>query len=393
MASKTYTLDELAALAGVASAQVLEWEAKGWLGEPGSGAGGEPSYGFEQAERCVELGGRGIPRRICVVNQKGGVGKTTTAFTLAAALADMGRRVLAVDLDAQANLTTSFGFDPDELDLTSADLLTEEGLLPEEVILETGLEGVHAIPGDIKLAGVETRIQDVLMRERILQTKLEPLFERYDVIVFDCPPNLSRITINALTASNEVVVPIETQSYSIKAISDLTSTFQLLKEKLGHELKVWILPTKVDRRMKLAVDILDALDEGFPGQILDPIHIDSNLIRAPILCLPVTRAFPKTRSSLEYGRLARFLVLPDEERTQWMDLPLATRHDVIARMEQGHADLVPDAGTNAAETNDAETNDAETGDASAPGPNATGDASAKTAKPASGRRKGIASKH
>ncbi|MDA1196252.1 MAG: AAA family ATPase, partial [Planctomycetota bacterium] len=340
-----YSLDELAALAGVAPADVLAWEAKGWLGEvaraPSNGRdeAGAPLYAFAQAERCVQLGGRGGSRRICVVNQKGGVGKTTTAFTLAAAFADLGRRVLAVDLDAQANLTTSFGFDPDELDLTSADLLTEEGIGPEDVILETAIEGVHAIPGDIKLCAVETRIQDVMMREWILRTKLEPLFDRYHVIIFDCPPNLSRITINALTASQEVVVPIETQSYSIKAISDLNNTFTLLKQRMRHDLRVWILPTKVDRRMKLAGDILDALDAGFRGQILDPIHVDSNLIRAPLLCQPVTQAFPTSRASVEYARLARFLVLPDAERKQWMDLPLATRREVIARAERGEEDL------------------------------------------------------
>ncbi len=344
--TKTFTLDELAALAGVAPARVLTWEEEGYLGEVryvrrggDDDATREPVYGFEQAERCVEMGGRGIPRRICVVNQKGGVGKTTTTFTLAAALADLGRRVLAVDLDAQANLTTSFGFDPDEMDLTSADLLADEGVMPEDVILETALEGVHAIPGDIKLAGVETRIQDTLMRERILHGKLEPLFDRYHAILFDCPPNLSRITLNALVASHEVVVPVETQSYSIKAISDLTNTFALLKAKMAHDLLVWILPTKVDRRMKLAGDILEALDEGFRGQVLDPIHIDSNLVRAPLLCEPVTRAFPSSRSSLEYARLARFLVLPDEERSQWMDLPLSVRRKVIMRAEKGEEDL------------------------------------------------------
>ncbi len=349
---KRFTLDELAALAGVPAERVLAWEQQGYLGQStaaGAGAAGQdaegdvaaatPCYGFAQAERCVALGGRGIPRRVCVVNQKGGVGKTTTTFTLAAALADLGRRVLCVDLDAQANLTTSFGFDPDALDLTSADLLTEEDVHPEDVILETGLEGVHAIPGDIKLAGVETRIQDALMRERILHGKLEPLYECYHAILFDCPPNLSRITLNALMASEEVIVPIETQSYSIKAIADLTNTFALLKAKMGHDLLTWILPTKVDRRMKLAGDILDALDEGFRGQILDPIHIDSNLVRAPLLCEPVTRAFPATRASHEYARLARFLVLPDEERRQWMDLPLSVRRKVIERAEKGEADL------------------------------------------------------
>ena len=332
--SKTFMLEELAALAGVSLGQVRTWEKQGYLGEIARDGGGKPQYGFEQAERCVELGGRGVQRRICVVNQKGGVGKTTTAFTLAAALADLGRRVLAVDLDAQANLTTSFGFDPDALDLTSANLLTDDAVAPEHVILETNLEGVHAIPADIQLCNVETRIQDTLMRERILSTKLEPLYDRYNFIVFDCPPNLSRITINALCASEEVVVPIETQSYSIKAISDLTNTFTLLKQKMGHDLIVWLLPTKVDRSVRVATDILDALDEAFRGRLLDPIHNDSNLIRAPLLCEPVTRAFPHTRSALEYARLARFFTLSDSERRQWMELTVAERRRVIERAER-----------------------------------------------------------
>ncbi len=331
--TKTFTVDELADLAGVPVSRIQEWESKGLLrpvpgkADPHLG----PRYAFDVAERVVEMGGRGFQRRICVVNQKGGVGKTTTAFTLAAALADQGRRVLCVDLDAQANLTTSFGFDPDLLDLTSSDLLTEESVTPEDVILETAIEGVHAIPADIKLCAVETRIQDVLMRERILHTKLEPLYDRYHYIVFDCPPNLSRITINALMASEEVIVPIETQSYSIKAISDLTNTFSLLKAKMGHDLLVWLLPTKVDRRMRLARDILDALDESFPGRMLDPIHVDSNLIRAPILCEPVTRAFPTSRSSIEYGRMARFFCMKDEDRQRWMSLSLAQRRAALEK--------------------------------------------------------------
>ena len=331
--AKTFTIDELADLAGAPVSRIHEWEGRGFLrplpgkADPDTG----PRYAFEMAERVIELGGRGITRRICVVNQKGGVGKTTTAFTLAAALTDLGRRVLCIDLDAQANLTTSFGFDPDMLDLTSSDLMTEEKVQPEDVILETNIEGIHAIPADIKLCAVETRIQDVLMRERILHTKLEPLYERYHYIIFDCPPNLSRITINALVASQEVVVPIETQSYSIKAISDLTNTFALLKQKMGHDLHVWLLPTKVDRRMRLARDILDALDEAFRGRMLDPIHVDSNLIRAPILCEPVTRAYPNTRASIEYARLARFFTLPDEDRERWMNLTLAQRQAVLDR--------------------------------------------------------------
>jgi chromosome partitioning protein len=246
---KIYTLEELAGLAGVARTRVKAWEAQGLLGEVRKNGHDQPAYGFEQAERCVELGGRGLARRVCVVNQKGGVGKTTTVFSLAAALADLGRRVLAADLDAQANLTSSFGFDPDLLKATSEDLLVRDEVGSADVILETGIEGVHAVPADIRLCNVETKIQDVFMREQILRTKLEPLFDRYHVILFDCPPNLSRITINALMASQEVLVPIEPQSYSIKAISDLTNTFALLKEKMRHDLRVWLLPTKVDRNV------------------------------------------------------------------------------------------------------------------------------------------------
>jgi len=342
--SKRWTLAELAGLAGVPEGRVRAWEAQGWLGPVPRDAEGRTAYGFEQAERCVELSGRGISRRICVVNQKGGVGKTTTTFTLAAALADLGRRVLAVDLDAQANLTTSFGFDPDALDVTSADLLTEDAVRAEDVILETAIEGVHAIPADVKLCAVETRIQDVLMRERILHGKLAPLYDRYHVLLFDCPPNLSRITINALVASQEVIVPVETQSYSIKAVSDLTSTFALLKSKMGHDLTVWLLPTKVDRRIRLVCEILDAMDEAFRGRMLDPIQVDTNLIRAPLLCEPVTRAFPESRAAQEYARLARFVTLPDEDRRRWVDMPLAKRREILdqAGRETGRTEAPPE---------------------------------------------------
>lgn len=325
MQPKTYTLAELAGLAGVAQGRVRAWEAQGLLGEVTADPQGRPRYGFAQAERCVELGGRGQPRRLCVVNQKGGVGKTTTVFSLAAALADLGRRVLAIDLDAQANLTSSFGFDPDLIGQTSEDLLVREQVQAQDVILETAVEGVHAIPADIKLCNVETKIQDVFLREMILHNKLAPLYDRYHVVLFDCPPNLSRITINALMASQEVLVPIETQSYSIKAISDLTNTFALLKEKMRHDLKVWLLPTKVDRRITLASEILDAIEEAFPGRVLDPIHLDPAVMRAPLLCEPVTRAFPGSRAAREYGRLAAFVTAPDVARERWMALSLAQR--------------------------------------------------------------------
>ena len=315
---KTYSLTELAALAGVSREVVHSWEAEGKLGDVARDDENHRLYGFEHAERAVELAGRTTRRRVSVVNQKGGVGKTTTVFTLAAAAAELGRRVLAVDLDAQANLTSSFGYDPDTLELTSENLVTEEEVSAEDVILETAIDGVHLVPADIKLCSVDIKIHEMFMREYILHNKLRHLFDRYHLILFDCPPNLSKVTINALIASEEVIVPVETQSYSIKAISDLTNTFSLIKAKMGHTLKVWILPTKVDRRVRIANDFLVALEQNFSGCLLDPISVDANVIKAPMIYEPVTRSFPGCKAAREYMRLARFITLPDADREAWM---------------------------------------------------------------------------
>jgi MinD-like ATPase involved in chromosome partitioning or flagellar assembly len=159
------------------------------------------------------------------------------------------------------------------------------------------------------------------MREYILKNKLQHLFSHYHVVLFDCPPNLSKVTINALMASEEVVVPVETQSYSIKAISDLTNTFALIRSKMNHTLRVWILPTKVDRRVRLANDFLQALDRHFGSTLLDPISVDANVVKAPMIYEPVTRSFPATRAAREYLRLARFLSLPDAERDAYRPVP------------------------------------------------------------------------
>ncbi len=315
---RTYTLDEVAVLSG-ASREVLEaWRKDGRLPAAPPGDDGKPAFSFAHVERAVALSGRAVKRRFSVVNQKGGVGKTTTVFSLAGAFAEIGCRVLAVDLDAQANLTSSFGYDPDTLELTSENLITEEETAAEDVILETAIEGVHLIPADIRLCSVDVKIHEMFMREWILANKLRHLLDHYAVVLFDCPPNLSKVTINALVASEEVIVPVETQSYSIKAISDLTNTFALLKAKLGHSLRVWILPTKVDRRVRLANDFLAALDRHFGAALLDPVSADANVVKAPMIYEPVVRSFPASRAAKEYLALAKFLALPDKERDAYV---------------------------------------------------------------------------
>jgi chromosome partitioning protein len=248
------------------------------------------------------------------VNPKGGVGKTTTVFSLAAAFAALSRRVLAVDLDAQANLTASFGYDPDVLEVTVTDLLAEAPLRAEDVVLDTGVPGVRLVPADVRLHRHDGPASDDPGRERLLARRLEPLFRRADVVLFDGPPRLSRLTIQALLASDEVVVPVETQAYSVRAVGDLVSAIHLLHRRVGHRLRVWVLPTKVDRRLRLANDFLAALERHFGAALLDPVHLDANVARAPMVYEPVTRSFPGSRAARDYERVAAFLARPDAER-------------------------------------------------------------------------------
>lgn len=255
----------------------------------------------------VQMGGvpriQAMSKRISIVNQKGGVGKTTTVFNLGACLAERSYRVLLVDLDAQANLTVSFGLNPDEIELTSNNLLTEEHIKVVDVIRETGFENLHVVPADIRLAGAELKMKEMIMKEKVLEGKIAPVVRSYEFILFDCPPNLSTITINALVASSEAIIPIETQTYSLKAMDDLTNTFNLLKEKMGHKLRTYVLPTKIDRRVKLSMKILGMLDENFGNKLLNPIQTDANIARGPLIKRPLVYSFPNSRSTLCYQKV------------------------------------------------------------------------------------------
>jgi chromosome partitioning protein len=248
----------------------------------------------------LDLAGLVARRRISVVNQKGGVGKTTTVFNLAACLAYRGRRVLTVDLDAQANLTTSFGIDPDQIPLSTEDLLTRDDVGIEQVIRPTAFEGLHIVPADIRLAGADVKLREMIMREKILAGKLEPVAAHYDFVLFDCPPNLSTITINALVASSDALIPMETQCYSIKAFQDLSRTLQVLRTRMAHDVGVWVLPTKIDRRIAMSRKLLESIRENLEGRVLPPVRTDATLMKAPMVQEPVIFSFPRSRAAADY---------------------------------------------------------------------------------------------
>ena len=299
-----FTPGRVAEIAGVSREQLNRWEEDGTLA-PGRDAQNRRIFTGDEVRRAIEMGGQKVSRRIAVVNQKGGVGKTTTVFNLAGALQMEGRRVLVVDLDAQASLTISFGLSPDDFVKTSHDLLVDDRTTGDEVIARTRHDGLDIIPADIRLASADVLLREMIMRERILLTKLEAAFERYDFVLFDCPPNLSTITINALVASTDSVVPMETQFYSIKAVDDLSKTFHLLATRMNHRLEVWMLPMKIDRRLKMGTEFLERMEESFAGRLLTPIRTDANLMKAPMAREPAVYAFPTARGAKDYRRVAR----------------------------------------------------------------------------------------
>jgi len=303
-----FTLSEVARMAGVEKADLKALEERGTLPPPRRTPENHRVYDFDEARRIVGIAAPVRRRRIAVVNQKGGVGKTTTTFNLAGALARRGRRVLVVDLDPQANLTSSLGVELKDEDATVEQLFVEEEFDARVAIRETRIPGLSCIPARPRLAGVEIKIFDAFLRETILDRKLEPIREEYDFLLLDCPPNLSLVTVNALVACEEALVPIEAQTYSIKAISDLTNTVALIRSRLGRGVALRFLPTKIDGRLKVGQEILEAIKGGLKDRVLPPIRTDANLVRAPMLRAPVGFAFPRSKGAKDYARLAEELL-------------------------------------------------------------------------------------
>lgn len=278
---------------------------------PGGDVGGDAG---EQTAIEAERGRRTGARVLAVANQKGGVGKTTTAVNLGAGLAELGQRVLVVDLDPQGNATTGLGVDARQLELSTYDLLMRE-VQPEDCVEPTPVRNLFVLPATIDLAGAEIEMVPVLSREGRLRRALTPLREDFDIILVDCPPSLGLLTINGLTAADEVLVPIQCEYYALEGLGQLLKNVDLVQENLNPGLKVTtIVLTMYDARTKLAEEVAGEVRSHF-GDLVCRVVIPRTvrLSEAPSFGQPITVFDPVSRGAIAYRELAKE-VLSREER-------------------------------------------------------------------------------
>lgn len=242
--------------------------------------------------------------KIAIANQKGGVGKTTTAINLAAAMAQKGKRVLLADLDPQANSTISF-LDLQEVDLSVYDLLTEPSLSFSEVVKPTKIETLDILPARISLAKLEGKLVGELDAPFRLKDRLDPVTRNYDVVVIDTPPTLGLITVNALVASTHLVVPIQSSYFALEGTDDLLETVERIKARPNPQLEVLgVLVTLHDKRTTLSKDIFDQICQVFGDKVFETtISRSVRLEESPAYRESIFTFAPTSSGAVEYAKL------------------------------------------------------------------------------------------
>ncbi|MFH1719730.1 MAG: ParA family protein [Planctomycetota bacterium] len=245
-------------------------------------------------------------KTVAVANQKGGCGKTTTTVNLATAFAVAGKRVLLIDLDPQAHATIGLGQDPESCELTVYNLFTEAAVTASMVAIKSNIEGLAVLPSNILLSGIEFELASKEGREYILGNKLREVNGSYDICLIDCSPSLSLLTLNALVASNEVIIPVQTHYYALEGLRQLLETIDIVKKRFNRDLDIrGILLTFVEPRTKLSRQVQRQMREFFGELVFDTvIHKDVRLAEAPSAHEPVLTYAPDSKGAFEHQILA-----------------------------------------------------------------------------------------
>ncbi len=256
-------------------------------------------------------------RIIAVANQKGGVGKTTTTINLSACLAEQDQKVLVIDVDPQGNTTSGLGIDKNNTENTVYELMLGEASI-DDCIYKSVMDDLDVIPSNVNLAGAEIDLIDIDDREYILKKIVNSLKEKYDFILLDCPPSLSMLTVNAMTAANTVLVPIQCEYYALEGLSQLIRTINLVKQKLNPELEIeGVVFTMYDARTNLSLQVVENVKANLKQTVYKTI-IPRNirLAEAPSHGLPINLYDSKSAGAESYRLLAEEVIHRGEDEWQ-----------------------------------------------------------------------------
>ncbi len=250
-----------------------------------------------------------MDRIIAIANQKGGVGKTTTAINLSACLAEKGKKVLAIDMDPQGNMTSGLGVDKDQVEYTVYDLIIgEKGI--DDVICRDVLDHLDVLPTNINLSAAEIELIGIENKEYIIRNEVHKIKDQYDFIIIDCPPSLNMLTINAMTTANTVLVPIQCEHHALEGLSQLIHTIELVKERLNPELKLeGVVFTMYDARTNLSLQVVENVKDNLHQSIYKTI-IPRNirLAEAPSYGMPINLYDSRSTGAESYRLLAEEVI-------------------------------------------------------------------------------------
>ena len=253
-------------------------------------------------------------RIIAVANQKVGVGKTTTSINLSACLAELGKKVLAIDMDPQGNMTSGLGIDKNEVEYSVYDLILGEVEI-EQVICKEAIENLDVLPSNINLSAAEIELIGVEDKEYIIHNEEEKVRDNYDFVIIDCPPSLNTLTINAMTTADSILVPIQCEYYALEGLSQLIHTIELVKERLNPNLEIeGVVFTMYDARTNLSLQVVENVKDNLNQTIYKTI-IPRNirLAEAPSHGLPIHLYDPKSAGAESYMLLAEEVINKGEE--------------------------------------------------------------------------------